>query len=777
MSKKKVAPCISERCASDTNKVPSSLSSSRGMSFSDSRYSSSSSLNEASREPLSSWHLEYVKMTHFGRFANTIVGPFKPGMNVVYGPNEAGKTTITELIKGVFFGWPHARGTVNSYRPENADRIGSLFFKNADTSQTVELKRIKNTGDLNPPSSLLSDIDQDTYETMFALTSDELLRLDRHDEVTAHLLTAGSGTSSSPAHALEIVDERIKQALSRSSHYPQSIPHLKAEQERLKDLLRKGAEEAKQFRIQEKTLADLELRRETLTATHEALNTEIEDLTTLRTTLMSIDEARETAQAHLQETIVAKEEADRACQVPLDEEVRPLVSLTKMEEYHLRDSLDDLDEKRIKLEHALDNARRDANTSQVDYEATKDDAQANAQYARARTQRKARLVIALFIPLVMIALGLFVVASVYTSGGRLSYMVAGAALVLFALVIAAAGIARGSKPSHIEEVLEEERTKKAWVAQQDQKAVEVCQREVDDHQRRITVFLEEQGLAAAQGSLRRARRLLDKAREDQVNQEADRQRYRALALKETTLEHDLHALSNQRVDECHKRGFSRTATLADIDAELERKNTERDQTLRLAKETEHGIGELKTILSTARHLSAFNENKLEAEVIETQLNEAYYRLATLFIARNSLAQAVTQWERKSQPEVYRSASRLCALMTNDAWQCVRMNAQGDIEVVDALKTSRSPHLLSLGTRQQLYLSLRIALLLTAENVGRGLPILCDDILVNFDDTRRERAALALMELARKRQVILFTCHSDIASLVCKVDPSSNLLEL
>lgn len=106
-----------------------------------------------------------------------------------------------------------------------------------------------------------------------------------------------------------------------------------------------------------------------------------------------------------------------------------------------------------------------------------------------------------------------------------------------------------------------------------------------------------------------------------------------------------------------------------------------------------------------------------------------------------------------------------------------MNAQGDIEVVDAIKTTRAPHLLSLGTRQQLYLSLRIALLMTAENVGKGLPIMCDDILVNFDNMRRKQAVRALAELAHSRQVILFTCHPDIAALVCKADSKSKLIEL
>ena len=174
-----------------------------------------------------SYFLEHIKMTSFGKFANIIVGPFGPGMNVVYGPNEAGKTTLNELVKGVLFGWPAARGEANPYRPENTDRSGSLFFKDEATGDVVELKRVKNTDELNPPVPLLTNIDRETYETMFSLTSDELLRLDRHSDITARLLTAGSGTSASPAHALESISAQIKALTSRSAQNPDAIGSLK----------------------------------------------------------------------------------------------------------------------------------------------------------------------------------------------------------------------------------------------------------------------------------------------------------------------------------------------------------------------------------------------------------------------------------------------------------------------------------------------------------------------------------------------------------------------
>ena len=124
---------------------------------------------------LSSIYLEYVKLTNFGKFANMIVGPFKPGLNVVYGANEAGKPTISELIKNVMFGWRASRRGSNSYKPENSERIGSLFFKDDRTGDVEEIKRTKNSEGVVDRLHVLDDIDKETYETMFALNSDELL--------------------------------------------------------------------------------------------------------------------------------------------------------------------------------------------------------------------------------------------------------------------------------------------------------------------------------------------------------------------------------------------------------------------------------------------------------------------------------------------------------------------------------------------------------------------------------------------------------------------------
>jgi len=69
--------------------------------------------------------------------------------------------------------------------------------------------------------------------------------------------------------------------------------------------------------------------------------------------------------------------------------------------------------------------------------------------------------------------------------------------------------------------------------------------------------------------------------------------------------------------------------------------------------------------------------------------------------------------------------------------------------------------MSSGTRDQLYLALRLASLEKYMEASEPMPLIVDDILVDFDDARSQAALSALSELAKKTQVILFTHHSRV----------------
>ncbi len=67
--------------------------------------------------------------------------------------------------------------------------------------------------------------------------------------------------------------------------------------------------------------------------------------------------------------------------------------------------------------------------------------------------------------------------------------------------------------------------------------------------------------------------------------------------------------------------------------------------------------------------------------------------------------------------------------------------------------------LSAGAAQQLYLALRLAMCELALPQTEPCPLVLDDVLDTFDDQRAKLALNCLLDMAKNRQVLLFTCHS------------------
>ena len=69
-----------------------------------------------------------------------------------------------------------------------------------------------------------------------------------------------------------------------------------------------------------------------------------------------------------------------------------------------------------------------------------------------------------------------------------------------------------------------------------------------------------------------------------------------------------------------------------------------------------------------------------------------------------------------------------------------------------------------GTRDQLYLCLRLAHIERYLEVNEPTPFIVDDILIKFDDKRAEASLKVLADLSTKTQVIFFTHHSRLVEL-------------
>lgn len=719
-------------------------------------------------------YLERVKIASFGAFSNMAVGPLTPGLNVIFGRNESGKTTLASFVGGVLFGWEDARGMRNTYKPANAERAGSLFFQAGGNE--IELSRGRNADGLQGDAALASDIDKEMFQTMFSLTSDELRTLRNTSDVTAKLLTAGSGTGASPAHARSLIQNRLAEYTSRAAGIEHSLVNLGVQQDELREKLSYAAETVERFKRQDKEFHDLAPQRDQLLARLDSLNSDIEALTVCRASVEKIDQEMDDLEDKVA-SLRAEEETLR-----LEHRLRDrgdsaaLVRLTTTEDRALRDKIESLAVDEAKFEHAVDLAQDNFSTSKAAYEVLLESEDATSVQGVMRRQRATQIVLSIALPLLFMLSGvpLFIHGREITS---LSFTVGGIGLIVFAIMLALAAMVMLFRPDKKADAKEERLQDAQWVMLQDKKKLEACVESRESFRREARAQLDSVGLEEAQGSLRRARTLLDEAKDARAESNLYRQRQQALVSRRSSLEESLALAKRQR-----KRLFERIDSRAErtveaLDAALAQKVQQRSGLLETSEHLNRRYGELKQELSHAVKEREFDALKLQAEEVKTRIDESSREYARLLLAKRMLETAIGAWESKSQPEVYRQASRLLSVMTDGAWVKVAMTAEGRLQVVDAVKTARDPLHLSLGTCQQLYLALRIALLMTADNVGRAIPILADDILVNFDSERRAGAARALAELARMRQVLLFTCHEEVVKALRAVDPALNKLEL
>ena len=128
----------------------------------------------------------------------------------------------------------------------------------------------------------------------------------------------------------------------------------------------------------------------------------------------------------------------------------------------------------------------------------------------------------------------------------------------------------------------------------------------------------------------------------------------------------------------------------------------------------------------------------------------------LDIALKSLGRANTVLRERFSPALNREASRIFSQLTGGTYTALSLSR--DFSAMAGEASSPQPHsaaYLSAGTADQLYLAVRLAI---CSLTLPGVPLLLDDALAAFDDSRAELALQCLKEMARDRQILLFSCH-------------------
>ena len=132
----------------------------------------------------------------------------------------------------------------------------------------------------------------------------------------------------------------------------------------------------------------------------------------------------------------------------------------------------------------------------------------------------------------------------------------------------------------------------------------------------------------------------------------------------------------------------------------------------------------------------------------------------LSYALESLKNADSLLREKFSPAVNERAGHYLSLLTGGKYAKASLTRQFQALAQEEDGTApRSDLALSGGTAQQLYLAVRLAMCDLALPAEDPCLILLDDVLDPFDDGRAKLALDCLLDVAKTRQVLLFTCHS------------------
>ena len=245
--------------------------------------------------------------------------------------------------------------------------------------------------------------------------------------------------------------------------------------------------------------------------------------------------------------------------------------------------------------------------------------------------------------------------------------------------------------------------------------------------------------------------------------------------------------------------------------EFRRKYLQNDQVRQLKSDRDNSITTINSIMGPGKLesvLSYFREHgkvKIEAKIIEIQdiieesestikihrnrageIKNEIRRIETgsdmasvltgIETARQNLRTAVTNWlsgrlaielldevrtrfENERQPAVINNARDIFSSVTAGKYEKLHVSLDNSgVQVFDNKGAAKTTEQLSRGAREQLLLSLRLGFIKEYEKQAEPLPMIIDEILVNFDPERAKNMAGVLHSFAADSQILMFTCH-------------------
>lgn len=169
------------------------------------------------------------------------------------------------------------------------------------------------------------------------------------------------------------------------------------------------------------------------------------------------------------------------------------------------------------------------------------------------------------------------------------------------------------------------------------------------------------------------------------------------------------------------------------------------------------LGELALLLRSPEH----DENELKR--LSAELTDEYSQKKELYdaleLAEENMQAAVDDISRSFGPLLNEKTAEIFSNLTGGRYEKVMVDKEYAIQAKPKAGGYHEWKYLSSGTTDQAYLSLRLAMTELITDNGERLPLMLDDVLLQYDAERAENALEYLKKYAQNAQILFFTCRN------------------
>ena len=222
----------------------------------------------------------------------------------------------------------------------------------------------------------------------------------------------------------------------------------------------------------------------------------------------------------------------------------------------------------------------------------------------------------------------------------------------------------------------------------------------------------------------------------------------------------------------------RLHSLEDLVTRIEQRETEIQQRAVERDLLNIQLGEFNLKLSQMSGSSTAADAEEQRQLCLAQIRSDAEEYLRLKLASAVLHTSIERYREKIRGPVLSIASKLFKELTLGSFESLRVDEDDNhkpilVAVRSGSRAAVSVKGMSEGTCDQLYLALRLASLQLEQAPGCDIPLIIDDILIQFDDERAIAALKLLAKMAQQRQVIFFTHHEHLLDLASEHLPGEH----